>query len=335
MNVYDFGARLNCRHDKVVTTDNGKQKGFALVVVIMIMLMVSFLAAQLILSVRTNQQIAFHAKARAIGLCLAQGGLNLGIFRLLDKPLEEMDVLDEALLLGYPYDALLANGKIDYYVVNESGKIDLNKLNKPLINLFLDYLAVEEEQKAIIVDSLLDWRDSNDLHRLNGAEGDYYEALDDPYLPRNGPLKDPTEFFLVKGTEELTGRFKASDVFTVHNSKGRINFNSLTPFMLDFLTEEDEEKKEAYREAQETHATLTAALARNILGNERFDACSSSLTYEAGGNKYYSIVARGGPGRVEAGEEEEEFHAEGVETEVRVMFERRGNRIRYLSWQES
>ena len=326
-------ARLNRGHDKILRTDNGKQKGFALVVVIMIMLLVSFLAAQLILSVRTNQQIAFHARARAIGLCLAQGGLNLGIFRLLDKPLEEMDAGDEALLLGYSYDASLENGKIDYYVVNESGKIDLNNLNKPLTNLFLDYMEIGDEQKSIIVDSVLDWRDANDLHRLNGAEGDYYEALDDPYLPRNGPIQDPSEFFLVKGTEELTGRFKASDVFTVHNSRGQVNFNSLTPFMLDFLTEEDEEKKEAYREAQETHATLTAALARKILGDERFDACSSALIYEAGGNKYYSIVARGGPGRVEAGEEE--FHAEGVETEVRVMFERRGDRIRYLSWQES
>ena len=321
-------------HDTILKTANGTQKGFALVVVIMIMLLVSFLAAQLILSVRTQQQIAFHARARAIGLSLAQGGVNLGIFRLIDKPLEEADAGDETLLLGYPYDALLDNGKIDYYVVNESGKIDLNKLNKPLVNLFLDYLEIEDEQKAIIVDSLLDWRDANDLHRLNGAEGDYYEALDDPYQPRNGPIQDPSEFFLVKGTEELAGRFRAADVFTVHNTRGQINFNSLTPFMLDFLTEDDEEKKEAYREAQETHATMTAALARQILGDARFDACSSALTYETGKNQFYSIVAAGRPG---SGREEEggEFSAEGPESGISVLLQLRGDRVRYLGWQES
>lgn len=318
---------------KMLFSDNLlDQQGFALVVVIMVMMMVSFLASQLILSVRTDQQIAFHNKARAAGLCLAEAGVNLGIFRLLDKAVEASEE-EEDFLQGFFYDTFLATGKINYYLVNESGKMNLNQLNKPLFRLFLDYMQVEEEQQQVIVDSLQDWRDANDLHRLNGAEGDYYESLDDPYIPRNGNIQDPSEFFLIKGTEAMAGRFNAADFFTVHNSKTQINFNSLTPGMLDFLTNDDEEKKEDYLDAQETHGTITAALARLILGDERFDDCSSALTYTKINNKYYSIVAKGGPGRVAAGEEE--FQAEGMETEVRVMFERRGDRIRYISWQES
>ncbi len=67
---------------------NSNEQGFALVVVIVIMLLISFLTAQLILNVRTELQVTFNAKSRVSGLSLAKAGVNMGIFRLLDKPLE-------------------------------------------------------------------------------------------------------------------------------------------------------------------------------------------------------------------------------------------------------
>ncbi len=307
-----------------------KEQGFALVVVIMIMLLICFLAAELTLSVRADQQIAFHAKARAAGVCLANGGVNMAIFHLIDKPAAVIEG-DDDFLPGRIYKETLENGRISYYVINESGKIDLNNFNKTLFALFLEYMNVDEEQQVVIEDSLLDWRDSNDLHRLNGAESDYYESLDDPYIPRNGKIQAPAEFFLVKGTEGLSGEFVASDVFTVHNRSNRINFNSLSPMMLDFLTEGDVEKKEAYEDARDAHETMTAALARQILGDERFDACSSALVYKKGGNGFYTIVARGEPGRTD----EEDFKSEGRATEIRTLIELRGDKVKYLAWQEN
>ncbi len=307
-----------------------KEQGFALVVVIMVMLLISFLAAELTLAVRADQRIAFHAKARAAGLCLAGGGVNLGIFHLLDKPAAVIEGEDD-FFLGRRYEEAMENGRISYSVVNESGKIDLKKFNKKLFALFLEYMGIDEEGRTVIEDSLLDWQDSNDLHRLNGAESDYYEELDDPYIPRNGKIEDPAEFFLVKGTEELAGRFVAADLFTVHNSSEAINFNSLSPLMLDFLTEGDEEKKKAYEEARDSRETMTAALARQILGDERFDACSSALVYQEGSNRFYTIVARGEPGRWE----DENFNPEGRGAEVRVLIELRGDKVKYLAWQEN
>ncbi len=306
------------------------EQGFALVVVIMVMLLISFLAAELTLSVRADQQIAFHAKARAAGICLAGGGVNMAIFHLLDKPAAVIEG-DEDFFLGRTYEEILEKGRISYYVVNESGKINLNKFNQKLFALFLESMNIDEEQQAVIKDSLLDWQDSNDLHRLNGAESDYYEELDDPYIPRNGNIQDPAEFFLIKGTEALAGRFVASDVFTVHNRSESVNFNSLTPMMLDFLTQGDEEKKIAYREARDNHEIMTAAQARQILGDERFDACSSALSYKKDSSKIYTIVSRGEPGRMV----EDEFVPEGRASEVRALIELRGDNVRYLAWQEN
>ncbi|MBU0964762.1 MAG: general secretion pathway protein GspK [Proteobacteria bacterium] len=315
---------------------SSRQQGFALVVVIVIMLLISFLAAQLILSVRTELRVAFNTKIQAAELSLAEGGVNLGLFRLLDKPVEYINEDYEKFLEGYEYNAFLETGLLTYYVVNESGKLDLNKLNKPLLELFLEYMKIEPDQREVIIDSLLDWEDGDDLHRLNGAELDTYQDLDDPYIPRNGKIMDPSEFFLVYGTEPLSGLFKANEIFTVHNDSGLINFNSLTPMMLDFLAEGDETKIKEYHEAQELYGSLTQEQARQILGDERFDQCSAGLTYSSGNNRYYSIVALG-----EAGVDAEALAAresdntkKRVAVEVRTLLELRGAKVNYFAWEE-
>jgi general secretion pathway protein K len=323
-------------------TDRGRskkgeaQQGFALVVVIVIMLLISFLAAQLILNVRAQLRVAANDKERAVGLCLAEAGVNMALFRMLDKPVEYISEDYVQFLEGYPYDAFLDTGHFNYYVVNESGKLDLNKLNRPLLALFLEYMKLEAEERDVVIDSLEDWLDSDDLHRLNGAELDTYQALDDPYIPRNGKILDPSEFFLVNGTEKLAGLFRASEIFTVHNSTGTINFNSLTPLMLDFLTEGDAEKKKAYQEARDLYGTLDQTQARQILGDERFDQCAAGLTYASGSNRFYTIVARGEAG-VDAdtlAARQEDGGEQGAAMEVRALFELRGGKVNYFSWEE-
>ena len=50
----------------------------------------------------------------------------------------------------------------------------------------------------ILTDSLLDWIDSDDLTRLNGAELDFYERLAPPYKPADSSLKTWDELFLIQ-----------------------------------------------------------------------------------------------------------------------------------------
>lgn len=312
------------------------QQGFALVVVIVIMLLISFLAGQLILNVRAELRVAANAKDRAVGLTLAHAGINLALFRILDKPVDIVEDEDEIFVEGYGYDGFLPTGHFRYYVVNESGKIDLNAFNPTLLEYFLEYMQIDAPEREIIIDSLYDWQDSDNLHRLQGAELETYQELDDPYIPRNGKIVEPSEFFLVHGTAPLAGRFVAADVFTTRNRSNKVNFNSLTPLMLDFLTEDDEEKKKAYREAQELYGNLTEAQARQILGETRFSQVGDALVYSAGNNKFYTVVVRGEPGVDEQTliDREEEGLAPPVGHEVRALFELRGSKITYYGWQE-
>jgi len=92
--------------------------------------------------------------------------------------------------------------KTDYGILrvefsSENELLDLNQANgEAMQNLFLS-MGIEEERAQIMADSLIDWRDSDSDHHLNGAEKEYYQDLG--YTPRNGPLKTLEEVVLVRG----------------------------------------------------------------------------------------------------------------------------------------
>ncbi|MFZ5774068.1 MAG: general secretion pathway protein GspK [Thermodesulfobacteriota bacterium] len=307
------------------------KKGFALLVVIVVLLLASFLASQLTLDVRTEYRIALHAQERNRAALLAESGINIALFRLLDRPVD-LTAEEEfgAMVAGREYRHRLNGGQVVYHAANESGKIDLNSADPQLLALFLRYQGLTMEQAAVIGDSLQDWRDNDTMARLNGAEQEYYMHLPEPYQPRNGAMEDPSEFFLLRGTAPLAGRFAAGEVFTIHNSAKKINVNSLTPAMLDFLVNGDQARREAYLAARQGLPALNAAATQQILGPERFAELEPFLAYEDGAaSLYYTITATGLPG---AGEGRQASSPAGLTVQALVRLLANGYQI--LAWQE-
>ncbi len=307
----------------------GGNRGFALIVVIVVMLLVTFLASELLMRVRFESQVAFNRRHQQRARFLAEAGINLAIFRLLDKAVDDtLGDPDKPFLYGREYEAVLPAGKIRYYAVSESGKIGLNSSNLAPLKAYLAWMGLDEDRIAVIADSLLDWRDSDNLHHLNGAEKDYYQGLADPYIPRNGPMQDPGEFLLLRGTEGLEEMFDPGAVFSVHNPSGKINVNSLAPGLADFITEGDREKIKMYREIRGGRGVLNGSLMIQVLGGDRFAALESSLTYFAGNNPYFTLTAYGEPA---GGKGEGKEQAVGI----RVLVYKGGARgYEYRSWQE-
>ncbi len=311
-------------------------------VVIVVMLLASLLASQLIFKVKTELLISQNIETRVIGNYLAEAGVNMATFRVLgQKPIDLPDFADEDEWLhffeGFLYEFFLPTGRVSYYAVNESGKIDLNKSPQRLIELFLEYqLGAEKKAEIdIILDSLQDWRDPDDLHRLNGAESEFYEALDPPYIARNERIEDVSEFFLINGTEVLSGQFDAMDIFSVYNTGGKINFNSLTPAMLNFVTNNNSEMIVAYREAKkEFNGRLTSALAAEILGEERFGELLPFMTFTSGTNKYFFIVGSGQPGLKENESLDAETPQKAPRSQNSILIQKNGTNYTFLSWQE-
>ena len=330
------------------------QKGFALVVVIVVMLMASFLASELIMLVRTELKISHNIKARISGHFLAEAGVSLGLFRVLgDRPLDEPTIGAEEdweeFYHGYEYDVYIPAGKVSYYVTSETGKIDLNKSAQGLIELFLEFhLGEDEEQINDIVQSLLDWKDSDDLYRDldgRGAESETYGELEDPYIARNGQIQEPSEFFLINATEPLFGKFIPNEVFTVHNTKGKINFNSLTPAMLDFLCGGDQARVDAYREAKkEFGGHITSSVAAEILGESQYalfqQYLDTSTKAQNLSTDYITVVGKGLLGvtpeddQVLIDDEEQVKKKKIPGTLTSLLIEKKRSNYTTLAWQE-
>lgn len=333
------------------------QQGFALVVVIVVMLLASFLASELIMLVRAELAISHNIKARISGHFLAEAGISLGLFRELgERPLDLPTIGTEEdwenFYEGFEYEVFIPNGKVTYYVASETGKIDLNRSSPDLIRLFLEsYLGADGEgedqgeQIDDIMASLEDWRDSDDLYRDiggRGAESETYGELEDPYIARNGRIEDPAEFFLIHATDPLVGKFIANEVFTVNNSSGKINFNSLSPAMLDFLTGGAKDRADAYREAKkEFNGRLTSSLAAEIMGEEQYDKLQRFLSYTPGNNKFYTIVGKGFLGETPADATEDLVPTEEGEVKKKrpgtlasLLIQKSGSGYITLAWQE-
>ena len=130
--------------------------------------------------------------------------------------------------------------KEDEWVVNEDQK-------KVWINLLsAEEFELAEEDAEGIVEAVIDWIDEDDeTLGFGGAESSYYQGLENPYTPRNGPMEFIEELLLVRGitpelyygTEETPG---LATLVTPHGRDGKININTADPLVLGALSEQIE-----------------------------------------------------------------------------------------------
>jgi general secretion pathway protein K len=131
-------------------------------------------------------------------------------------------------------------GQYSYRISDEEARINVNAAAPERLDRLLQAMGLEKNARDTIVDSVQDWRDANEEHRLNGAESeDYYLKLPLPYRSRNGNLESLVELRQIKGvTDELyagtSERLGLAEVLTVR-STGQININTTSPLVLRAL----------------------------------------------------------------------------------------------------
>jgi general secretion pathway protein K len=248
---------------------------------------------------------------------LAEAGVERAIMELFyrkQNPLAfEEEGLDAWRIDGSDYIGSLGKGSYRVRLIDESGKIDLNQAPEVLLRNLLTNLdfADEDRERTVntLVDSILDWKDPDDLHRLNGAEDDYYQSLPNPYKARNGNFETVEELLLVKGMtpEILYGRDRKPgliDLVTVQGRSNKININSAPPgvlLALPGMTREMVEGLVAYRgereikNVQEIAGILGEALAQispyiSVTGSAVFTI--ESVGYQRSNSSGYGIRAK-------------------------------------------
>ncbi|MBI5749416.1 MAG: general secretion pathway protein GspK [Nitrospinae bacterium] len=278
--IYDFKSKILNLKSKI-----SNEKGVALMMVLWVMVFLTVIVSEFAHSMRVEVNITRNFKEEAEALSLSEAGLNLAfaeILRDLDyigtdeegsvifvkKGIEKEQIKDKPVRKGIK----LGSGSINYSITDEDSKININNASRDTIVKLLELSGVEAgEMRDAIADSIEDWRDEDSLHRLNGAEEDYYMSLPSPYHCKNGNFDTVEELLMVKGmtTEILYGNMEiASPSARKDNEKpenekyagiyqyltvfgsGTINLNT-APELLLRVVKGDEEAKNIILKRQE------------------------------------------------------------------------------------
>lgn len=236
---------------------NNERGGVALVIVIWIIVVLIAIVGEFSYSMRTEINIARNFKEEEEAYQLALAGIEQAKLELLSAKANEVIYLDEEnnLVFGIAGEEKeklerkddMGKGGFKYVISDEDGKLNIN--TEPLERLKYIFVetGIDTTEVDTIVDSIVDWRDTDDLHMLNGAEDDYYRSLDKPYSCKDGPLDSLEELLLVKGMkkEYISGSKKEEEgdegekavegiekYFTVYNING-VNINTASRAVLE------------------------------------------------------------------------------------------------------
>lgn len=190
------------------------ERGFVLLAVLLTLTLLAVVVTEMAFSARLEASMVRAYRDGVLARHLAEAAVQQAL-REIATP-AQVTALDEAGQVVFyrslpgqttptPLPALprtrvpLGAGEFSYRLADESARLGLNTVGVDRLARLLDGLGVEAGPRAVIVDSLQDWRDADELHRLHGAESDFYLALPMPYRARNGPIQDAAELVQVRG----------------------------------------------------------------------------------------------------------------------------------------
>jgi general secretion pathway protein K len=188
-----------------------RQRGIALVAVLWIVVLLSIAAASMLHAGRTDARLARNLAEQAEAAALADAGVNRAILALLDSRPERRWRVD-----GTPVGMPFAGRMLHVAIQDERGRIDLNTAPDELLaGLLRNVGGLPQDAADALVDRIADWRDPDDLRRLNGAEAADCRQAGLAYGPRNAPFQSVDELLLVLGvTPDLFRRIRPA--ITVH-----------------------------------------------------------------------------------------------------------------------
>jgi len=229
-----------------------EDRGVALIIVLWIFIFLFVVAFEFSTAAREEAGAAHRFNDETEGYYLAVAGFERGLYDFLNQPTaaptqqqeQKKDFFD-----GLWREENLGAGSYRTRFIDESGKININRVSEETLRRVFTNLAIDPVRRDTLVDSIMDWRDADDLHRVNGAETDYYASLTPGYSAKNGPLDSVADLLWIKGmtrelyfgTSESTGAPPAqrsiglSHIFTVDSPIDRVNLRTASAEVIHAL----------------------------------------------------------------------------------------------------
>jgi general secretion pathway protein K len=253
-----------------LTTRRHNQRGIALLLVLWIFMILGVLALDFARYMRDDAMAAVNFADETHGYYIALAGINCAIFdaeqqmekapggtprQAANAPEIDPDEEPEQLVPpdGQWHEGDFAGGRWSVRMVDEGGRIALNRITgqEALLKRVVSNLMQGGDPTAgvdrrasnmidTVVDSILDWRDPDDLKRGHGAENAYYMKRSPPYTAKNGFFDSPEELLLVRGmTAELFYGHEAvpwlRDVVSSYSKSRKLNLRTASAAVLQVL----------------------------------------------------------------------------------------------------
>lgn len=231
------------------------ERGFALLAVMLVLALLGVVVTELSVSMRLEASMVRSYKESVLATHLAEAAIHQAMREILGPG--NIQALEEGSTLVFLQGAAGASlpvklpklprqrvafgaGEFSYRITDEEARINLNTAPADRVDRLLAAAGVDKQARDTINDSLQDWKDPDDLHRINGAESeDFYLKLPVPYRARNGPLQDTAELLQIRGvTREIytgaSGHAGLADLVTVTGG-GTVNMNTAPEAVLRAL----------------------------------------------------------------------------------------------------
>jgi general secretion pathway protein K len=203
------------------------ERGFIIVAVLWIMLALSTLAAIYATYVVRTAYAVGPSDDRVNAEALFNAALELTAYRLSIGPKEERPPRGR-------FTFRLGRATVVEEFHSESGRIDINGAQKPLLaNLFV-MLGAKPEDAGQFADRIIGWRTPAPQNGGPDAEADAYRTAGRNYKPRGAPFQEIGELWLVLGLPPAWVE-RVMPYVTVYGGGAQVNILDAPPLVLAAL----------------------------------------------------------------------------------------------------
>jgi general secretion pathway protein K len=171
-----------------------KEKGIALVMVLWITILVTVTSGAYALMARVDQLEANALLSGTRARMIAEGGIHLTSVMLRDQNEATRMIAD-----GRPYQQEIDGILLEIRVTDERGKLDINSVDEMTLQTLFVNNGMDITDAELLAAAVMDWRDLDEVERVNGAEYDTYMAAGLPTGPGNRPFMMNDELLQVLG----------------------------------------------------------------------------------------------------------------------------------------
>jgi len=170
------------------------QRGIALVLVLWVLLLLTIITGSFALMARMDTLEANTLLSGTQARLSAEAAINLAVLALRD-PDDETRMLADGRIYSQVIDGIV----VEVSAIDERGKLDINASDElTMVNLFTGH-GMELTDAEFLAAAVMDWRDEDELERVNGAEEDAYYAAGLQIGPANRPFMMTEELLQVIG----------------------------------------------------------------------------------------------------------------------------------------